>query len=990
MFTGTPPQTKRDSRKVSHNKRNSNSHTDFALPPIRAQQSVSYGAEHVTMPPLRRTLDTKIGLATQLAPDQVNNARQQRKELTDDLELSGDEEDKENDSSEWRRDNDFDSEEVEDLGPRKPVSRQTQRRQPETTEIYEDPPANTNRRRSAGTAPSKAPGKKAPVKTKKTQQAPQRTSVTPAPIQHSDSDEDDRERVLRGLSPQKSSQILSGSDGEMPPPPAPGKQRSTAISDNRQTLTPSGPTLSQSPMPWRDESSINRELNESDMFAPPTPTSPPLLNTPGPLAAPIRPLSRRSTPAPTPPSKKAVASETATREAMSEKNAYKDSETVARAATPKPKVMLAQAARVTSTPQQRSALSELWNQIYFCFFMAYPLLLRLFGFWMILMICTSVGFYYGHTEGGFLTSFRQLGMKHNILSWGPMYKAPTTIATTLDEVADRLKIVEEHLEGVHRKVREDTSVLAYVKQKTEDLHVKMDTAVTSGSEQAQKITEMLKHVQRLDVALQQQKLALETSGKTDVKRKEALDALEAELRTAKERMRKIEDRTAVLESGYDDIKKELPQQIALQMDSNGHFRIRPEFLRALQQHIKEKDSNSEVSRLKKQYEDLQKEVGKGSSKLSKGDLSSAEKKKLEGELAGVRLRVEETERELERQKKTLAKVQKDNAESQYNWKDWLRQNEQGLRAFVNREANHVVQHGVSEGTIVTKETFMQLLKEKADADSAKLEKRLQSFIDKSMKAQPSSGKAASSLLQHQYELLVETPDYAAWSLGSRIDPSVTSPTFFNGGTIARYYHQIVGLEHPPPIPANILIDGTDLGQNWAFPGQTGQVGIILPTKVFPTDIVISHARYETAVQKDSAPRKCELWVSVRSADARERLIKAAGEALKTSVTPESGMSQQSVKVAEFEYEFKEGANQHQVFSIPISLHGVLGDGNGIEKVIFKVVSNWGHPDWTSLYRVRVHGERDMGSANGYDKVDTKWSTQQARGVPEQDKAKMAT
>src|SRR5690606_34695125 len=149
---------------------------------------------------------------------------------------------------------------------------------------------------------------------------------------------------------------------------------------------------------------------------------------------------------------------------------------------------------------------------------------------------------------------------------------------------------------------------------------------------------------------------------------------------------------------------------------------------------------------------------------------------------------------------------------------WLRQNEKGLRSFVNREANNVVQHGVSEGTIVTKETFMHLLKEKADADSAKLEKRLQSFIDKSMKARPSSGKAASSLLQHQYDLLVETPDYAAWSLGSRIDPSVTSPTYFNGGTVARIFHYFVGLDHPPPIPANILIDGTDLGQNWAFPG----------------------------------------------------------------------------------------------------------------------------------------------------------------------------
>jgi hypothetical protein len=247
MFTGTPPTTKRDSRRASHSKRNSQS--DFALPPIRSQLSVSYGAEHVTMPPLRRTMDTKIGLATQLAPDQVNNVRAQRKEPTDDLELSGDEEDKENDSSEWRRDNDFGSEEVEDLGPRKPILKQARERrmQSGSDEIWEDQPRNTNgntRRKSAGSALPKAPVKKAPAKTRKTQLPPPRKSVTPAAVEHSDTDEDDHERSLRGLSPQKSSQLLSGSDGEMPPPPVPGKQKST-VSQTRQTATPPGnPTSS--------------------------------------------------------------------------------------------------------------------------------------------------------------------------------------------------------------------------------------------------------------------------------------------------------------------------------------------------------------------------------------------------------------------------------------------------------------------------------------------------------------------------------------------------------------------------------------------------------------------------------------------------------------------------------------------------------------------------------------------------------------------------
>jgi len=202
-------------------------------------------------------MDTKIGLATQLAPDQVNNVRAQRKEPTDDLELSGDEEDKENDSSEWRRDNDFDSEEVEDLGPRKPVLKQTRERrmQSESDDIWEDQPRINNgntRRKSAGSALPKAPVKKVPVKTRKTQLPPPRKSATPAPVEHLDSEEDDHDRSLRGLSPQKSSQILSGSDGEMPPPPVPNKQKSTGY-QNRQTATPPGNPTS----PMRCPSSLD-------------------------------------------------------------------------------------------------------------------------------------------------------------------------------------------------------------------------------------------------------------------------------------------------------------------------------------------------------------------------------------------------------------------------------------------------------------------------------------------------------------------------------------------------------------------------------------------------------------------------------------------------------------------------------------------------------------------------------------------------------------
>jgi len=42
----------------------------------------------------------------------------------------------------------------------------------------------------------------------------------------------------------------------------------------------------------------------------------------------------------------------------------------------------------------------------------------------------------------------------------------------------------------------------------------------------------------------------------------------------------------------------------------------------------------------------------------------------------------------------------------------------------------------------------------------------------------------------------------------------------------------------------------------------------------------------------------------------------------------------------------------QTFELPIDLQKL---GVNVEEVSFRILSNWGNPEYTSLYRIRVHG-----------------------------------
>jgi len=120
-------------------------------------------------------------------------------------------------------------------------------------------------------------------------------------------------------------------------------------------------------------------------------------------------------------------------------------------------------------------------------------------------------------------------------------------------------------------------------------------------------------------------------------------------------------------------------------------------------------------------------------------------------------------------------------------------------------------------------------------------------------------------------------------------------------------------------PNQILKPVSKPGQCWAFVGQTGSVVIQLAKEVKMASVAIEHIR--PSPDLSSAPQKVEVFDHV------------LGRSL-----------------LNFTYSISDTSSSLQIFSMTNGFLPV------VSKLRFEIHSNWGHPDYTCLYRVRVHGD----------------------------------
>ncbi|ELW69599.1 Sperm-associated antigen 4 protein [Tupaia chinensis] len=207
--------------------------------------------------------------------------------------------------------------------------------------------------------------------------------------------------------------------------------------------------------------------------------------------------------------------------------------------------------------------------------------------------------------------------------------------------------------------------------------------------------------------------------------------------------------------------------------------------------------------------------------------------------------------------------------------------------------------------------------------------QLQAELDKLHK-EVSSVRAANServaklVFQRLNEDFVRKPDYALSSVGASIDLEKTSHDYEDTNT-AYFWNRFNFWNYARP-PTVILEPDVFPGNCWAFEGHQGQVVIRLPGRVQLSDITLQHPPPSVAHTEgaNSAPRDFKVF-GLQVDDETE------------------------VFLGKFTFDVEKSEIQ--------TFHLQNDPPAAFPKVKIQILSNWGHPRFTCLYRVRAHGVR---------------------------------
>ncbi|XP_068933802.1 sperm-associated antigen 4 protein [Petaurus breviceps papuanus] len=211
--------------------------------------------------------------------------------------------------------------------------------------------------------------------------------------------------------------------------------------------------------------------------------------------------------------------------------------------------------------------------------------------------------------------------------------------------------------------------------------------------------------------------------------------------------------------------------------------------------------------------------------------------------------------------------------------------------------------------------------------------QLQTELDK-LHTDVSSIRAANServaqlVFQRLNEDFVQKPDYALSSVGASIDLDKTSRDYEDRDT-AYFWNRFSFWNYAKP-PTVILEPNVFPGNCWAFQGAKGQVVIQLPGQVQLSDITMQHPPPSVAHNGGVSSAKDFAVYGLQGDDKTEILL------------------------GKFTFEVKKSEIQ--------TFHLENDPPMAFPKVKIQILSNWGHPRFTCLYRVRAHGLRSHDNA----------------------------
>ncbi|XP_071587132.1 sperm-associated antigen 4 protein-like [Heliangelus exortis] len=172
--------------------------------------------------------------------------------------------------------------------------------------------------------------------------------------------------------------------------------------------------------------------------------------------------------------------------------------------------------------------------------------------------------------------------------------------------------------------------------------------------------------------------------------------------------------------------------------------------------------------------------------------------------------------------------------------------------------------------------------------------------------------------------LYKPSDWALQSSGATIDRKRTSKTY--DCREGNWFWWVVPFCRSPNPPDTILQEDVSIGKCWPFQGQQGQVVIRLPARVHLTSITLQH------IPKEASPSGMVI--------SAPRDVSAYG-------LEENGGEE--ILLAKFTYDL--AGTSIQTFPLKKAPFPTA-----FSLIKLAVMSNWGNPAYTCIYRVQVHGQ----------------------------------
>lgn len=203
-------------------------------------------------------------------------------------------------------------------------------------------------------------------------------------------------------------------------------------------------------------------------------------------------------------------------------------------------------------------------------------------------------------------------------------------------------------------------------------------------------------------------------------------------------------------------------------------------------------------------------------------------------------------------------------------------------------------------------------------------------------------------------------NYASVEHGAFIDNDLTSDTYHPTpaafGFLDPWFHilRAWGLMDRGQPPEIALETSTEPHECWPIRGDAGILAIKFGYDIYVEGIAVDHVSRDVALDRSVAPKRMQLWGLIAEDDYKHNVEDISDMQLTLkSVDELHQRGPQALLLADFMYD----ANKQKSLQSFSVLGAIQFLNVTFSEVLVEILSNWGFPESTCLYSIRITGRR---------------------------------